>query len=427
MSMKSLKFKLFEYRQGLNHDQSDIVNIVSEHIDLCDTYSEKEVFGSLQQCLETYTYIDSVKMIMEEIDTELSGTPLLYSLKDLYSKIYRKSDRFLYEKVLSDLTECINENSDQDRMVRVLDSLKAHSWIPEISFFLSEVVDMPQEKQNYLSDAGKIEDVYSIVLQLKEGYLTYITGKWFLMSNEGISNTLLETHVKDETLLRKYRLLEQAIDYAQFEDDKINFNIAEELTITFDTVAKKMLINNETIEEGSTLETMFNSPMIPFVGKGYYPVLNETFINLDKFMKIDTVKRVYSLINPTFECYVFNFNGKMAQYRIDKRLGQSIYTYENAMPLIENVAQELGADLTFFFEDLLSEELKAIKNLEKQEKTLVEKLNDVENAILLMKEEKELLKENKNLETLYNTLLSKKHKISESIKTIKNEKNKLMN
>lgn len=424
--MKSLKLDLFEYRKNLSSEQLDIANIVTEHIDLCDTYSEKEIFGSLQRCLETYTYIDNVKQILEQIDTELSSSPLLYNLKDLYSKISRKSDRFLYETVLNDILLCINEQTDQSKMLRILDSLKAHSWIPEIAYFLSEVSETPQEKQNYLSDTGKIDDVYSIVLQLKEGYLTYINGKWFLMGESGITNTLLETHIKDENILRKYRLLEQAIDKAYFEDNKITFNVAEELTVSFNTENKSMTINNEQLESGSTLESLFNSPVIPFMGKAFYPILNETYINLDKFMKIDTVKRVSSLLNPTFECYVFNFNGQIAQYRVDKRLGHSLYTYESAMSIIENVAQELGADLTFFFEDQLSDELKEYKKIEKEEKTLVEKLNDIEDAILLMKNENQLIEENENLKKLYNSLLSKKHTISENLKVVINKKNKLI-
>jgi len=34
--MKSLKLKLFEYRKSLNIEQSEVVDIVSEHMNLCD-------------------------------------------------------------------------------------------------------------------------------------------------------------------------------------------------------------------------------------------------------------------------------------------------------------------------------------------------------------------------------------------------------
>ena len=144
-------------------------------------------------------------------------------------------------------------------------------------------------------------------------------------------------------------------------------------------------------------------------------------------MKIDTVKHIYNLANTAFECYVFNYKGKISQYRIDHRSGSSFYAYENAMPLIENVMHELGADLTFFYEDLLSDELKAKVNLENQEKQLIEKLTDVENAIINIKNESQILKENKQIQTVYNSLLSKKHKISEELKIVKNKKSELYN
>ena len=104
-------------------------------------------------------------------------------------------------------------------------------------------------------------------------------------------------------------------------------------------------------------------------------------------------------------------------------MGNSFYAFENAMPLIENVMQELGADLTFFYEDLLTEETKALVNLENEEKTLMEKLTDVDNAILTIKHEgDDIMKENKVVENLYNSLLGKKHKIAEELKEVKNKK-----
>lgn len=35
----------------------------------------------------------------------------------------------------------------------------------------------PQMKQNFKSNGGMINDVYSVVLQLKEGYLTFVKDK----------------------------------------------------------------------------------------------------------------------------------------------------------------------------------------------------------------------------------------------------------
>lgn len=425
--MKSLKLKLFEYRKDLNIEQSDVVDIVSEHMNLCDKYSEKEIYGSLTNLLDKYKFYESVNTFLNEIDTELSTQPLLYNLKDLYAKVKRKEYTFLYENALHSILECINQLTDEDRKIKILNDLKLYEWIPEVKLFLYEIASTPQTKQNYKSDGGKIDDVYSIVLQLKEGYLTYVAHKWFLMNNEGITATLAENHIKDDVQLKKLRLLEEAINRAEFTDDRIIFNIAEGLVVSFDTKAKKIYLNESEADKGTTLETLFNSPVVPFLGKAFYPVLNETFNNLDKFMKIDTVKKVSNLMNTAYECYVFNYEGKISQYRIDKYMGNSYYTFENAMPLIENVMHELGADLTFFYENQLSEEVKNRLSIETKEKSLMEKLSDTQNAILKIKDEGDLVKENKMLENLYNSLLGKKHKIAEELKVLRNEKAKLNN
>lgn len=424
--MKSLKLKLYEYKQGLNFEQSEVEAIVNEHINLCDEYSEKEIYQNLSNNLDKYKYFESVTPLLEEIDNELSKNSVLYSLKDLYAKINRKPDTFLYETTLNVILNCINESNDQDRTLRILNELKLYEWVPEVKMFLYEMSSVPQEKQNFISNGGKVNDVHSVVFEVKEGYLTYVAERWVLMNNEGINFTLLENHITDEVQLKKLRLLEQAVNSAEFNDSKITFKISEELVVTFDTKDKKIYLNESESDKGTTLETLFNSPIVPFMGKAFYPILNEAYNNLDKFMKIDTIKHVYNLVNAAFECYVFNFKGNISQYRVDKYAGSSYYKFENAMPLIENVMQELGADLTFFFENVLSDEIKAKVELEKEEKVLLEKLNDVENAILTIKAEgNDFIKENKAVENLYNSVLASRHKITEQLKDVKNKKSQL--
>lgn len=422
--MKSLKLTLFEHCKALgNIEQSEVANIVSEHIDLCDKYSEKEIYGSLTNLLERYKFYENVKTMLCEIDTELSANPVMYTLKDLYAKVARKENRFLYENALHSIMECINQLTDEDRKAKILNDLKLYEWIPEIKMFMFEMASTPQTKQNYSSKGGKIDDIFSIVLQLKEGYMTYVANKWFIMNDNGVTATLAENHIQDDTQLKKLRLLEQAVQCAEFSDSRIVFKIAEGLVVAFDTKDKKIYINESETDKETTMETLFNSPVIPFSGKGFYPILNETYNNLDKFLKIDAVKHVTNIMNSAYECYVFNFNGKISQYRVDKYMGNSYYTFENAMPLIENVMHDLGADLTFFYENQLSEEMKSKINIERQEKALMEKLTDIENAIMKIKEEgPELLKENKAIANLYNSLLGKKHKVSEELKTVKNKK-----
>jgi len=420
--MKSLKLKLFEYRNGLNIEQSDVSTIVTSHLEEYDKYSDKEIFNSLNERLETFKYFEGVKTLLEEIDNEISENSLVYTLKDLHKKISRKPDRFLYETTLTSLMECINENNDDDRKIKILNDLKMHEWIPEIKSFLGEMANTPQLKMNYISKGGVINDVYSIVLEKKEGFLTYINETWFLMNDEGISATLLENHINDENQLRRMRLLEEGVKRAIFTENSIKFKIAENFNITFNTDTKQIYLNENEKEASSTLESIFQSPYVPFMGKGFYPILNECYNSLDKFMIIDSVKHIYNLGNSTFECYVFNYKDKIAQLRLDRRSGNSYYTFEQALPLIENVMHELGTDITFFYENLISDELSKKIKLEKQEKVLLEKLTSIENAIITLKNESPIILENISVKKLYNSLLSQKHTISEQLKEVKKDK-----
>lgn len=124
--MKSLKLNLFEFRKELNIEQAEIANIVSEHIELTDKFSEKEVFSSLNKTLETYKFYDNVKLFLENTDNEMSENPVFYTLKDLYSKIARKEYRFLYENALTTLLECINVKNNEDRKIKILNDLKLY-------------------------------------------------------------------------------------------------------------------------------------------------------------------------------------------------------------------------------------------------------------------------------------------------------------
>lgn len=424
--MKSLKNNMYDFRKGLNFEQSDIATIITEHLKYADVYSEKEIYASLSNTLDKFKFYENVNAFLTEVDGELSSKPLIYSLKDLYSKLKRKDQHWMYESACNSILECIQQRSDEDKH-RILEDLKMYEWIPEVHEFLFGLASTPQAKSNFMAKGGKIEDVYSVVLQIKEGHLTYVAGTWFLLNKDGVKATLKENHITDIVQLKKLALLEDAINRADFNEDTITFNLAEGLTISFNTSNKKITLNESEADKATTLESLFNSPVVPLLAKGFYPILVETFNHLDKFVVVNTVKKVSNILNSTYECYVFNYEGKISQYRVDKRLGSSYYTYENAIPLIENVIHELGADLTFFYQDQLTEESKAKIEIQNKEKTVTEKLADVEQGILAIKESGESLTDNKALETLYNSLLGRKHKLTEELKTIKKDKVKLYN
>lgn len=422
----NIKNKLVEFNSKLTNEQTEVINIVTNHVTYCDYNSEKEITASLNKCLETYTYFDNVKEILGILNGEINENSLYYKIKDLYYKVARKENSFLYENALSMLLDCLGLNTDEDRKIKVLNELKMYDWIPEVQLFLFEMAETPQAKMNLSSKGGQIEDVYSIVLQIEEGYLAFVHDKWFKFTDKGIEGTLLENHVTDEVQLKKMRLLEQVIAVAEFEGEMINFNVGEGLIIGINSQSGKLFLNGDEADSDTTLESIYNSPVIPFMAKGYYPMMAECVANLKTFVNLDYVKKVSNVLNQKYECYVFNFKNNINQYRLDKFQGSSLMQYESALAIIENVLHDLGIDITFFYENMLSEDLKAKKELEKKEIKLNEKLEEIEEAILKIKDQDKTISEHASIKALYNTLLADKHKISEQLKTVKNEKIKYL-
>lgn len=419
--MKSLlKVKLYEFRNSLPVEMEEITSIVSEHINYTDTYSEKEIYASLDNMLEVHKYSNEIKSFLESVDTELSQSPLLYALKDTYYKLARKQDRFLYEPVMNVVMECITATTEEDRKIKIIQDLSIYEWVEEVNSLVYNITENPQMRANLTSVGGIVEDIYSVVIESENGYLTYIDENWYLLNTDGISQTLLEYHINDTVTLRRLRLLEETVKIAKFNEDTITFKIAENFNIVLNTKNKQLFINNNAKEVETTLETLFQSPVVPFECKSYYPVINEAYTNLDKFANVSVAKYIWNPVNKAFESIVFNFDNKFYQVR-KSQSGKSFLKYENAIPLIENIKQELGADVTFFFEASLSIELKQKLNLETQVKKLSESLVKIEESILLIKEEKEILSEDVAIKKLYNSLLVKKHKTSEEIKSLKNE------
>ncbi len=427
--MKSLTLNLFEFRKELTHDQMDVANIVSEHIEFCKEYSEKEVTYSLNKKLEGYTYFDNVKSLLSNLETEIKENKLYFELKDLYAKIARRENRFLYEIALNVLQECINQPSDEDRKIKVVETLTMYEWIPEVQLFLYEMASTPQEKMSISSKGGKIDDVYSLVLQVQEGYLARVHDAWFLMSENGIKGVLLETYVKDDVQLKKMRLLEQALQYGEFKGNSINFDLTENCIISINTNTGKLYLDSQETEKETTLESLFNSAIIPFGGRGMYPIIAETLDSIKKFVILDTVKKVSNIVNSAYECYVFNHQGNIYQYSVDKFAGSNTKEWPNAQSIIENVMHDLGVDITYFYENLLSEELKLKVELEKQEMKIQENLSNIETAILKIKDqsiEDKALLENTSIKKMHNDLLATRHKLAEELKAVRNKKNKVI-
>ena len=85
-----------------------------------------------------------------------------------------------------------------------------------------------------------------------------------------IEKTLLENHVKDEEDLRVLRTLETSMKYATISEDRVNFRISEYLTLGLSVTKKDGLyINDDEMNEETTLESLFSSPIIPIVNKNF--------------------------------------------------------------------------------------------------------------------------------------------------------------
>ena len=304
-------------------------------------------------------------------------------------------------------------------MSKVLNELAVYDWVPEIKLFVHNLTKSPEQRTNLLS-GGKGESVFTIVEQVEDGHIALVKDSWFLLSEEVIEKTLLENHIKDEQDLKSLRTLETAMKYANIVDDRINFRISEYLTIGL-SVEKKggLFINDDEMDGETTLESLFNSPIVPIVNKNFYPVLVEVSQNLDKFVELDVVKRVNNLINPYLECFAFNYKNTTFLYRCDERYGNSFFKYESVIELVNEVRNELNYDLTYFYENKLSKELVVKRKLEDKEREVSLKLEDVNFNIDKLKGSIKMMGESEVLNTALNNLEKRKNVLDSELLGIK--------
>jgi hypothetical protein len=417
--MKNLKLELFNFKKDLSLEQEEITMIVEGHMNACNESSEKAVIISLNERLKPYTYDKSVKSLLESLNDDIKSNELLYELKNLYNVLNTQNGGELYRQPINVLLQTINLESEQDRMSKVLNELSVYDWVPEIKLFVHNLTKSPEQRTNLLS-GGKGESVFTIVEQVEDGHIALVKDSWFLLSEEVIEKTLLENHIKDEQILRSLRTLETAMNYANIVDDRINFRISEYLTIGL-SVEKKggLFINDDEMDGETTLESLFNSPIIPIVNKNFYPVLVEVSQNIDKFVELDVVKRINNLINPYLECFAFNYKNTTFLYRCDERYGNSFFKYESVIELVNEVRNELNYDLTYFYENKLSKELVVKRKLEDKEREVSLKLEDVNFNIDKLKGSIKMMGESDVLNTALNNLEKRKNVLDSELFGIK--------
>ena len=417
--MKNLKLELFNFKKDLTLDQEEVSVIVEGHMNACNELSEKQIIVSLNERLKPYTYDKSVKSLLENLNDDMKNYELLYELKNLYNVLNSKNQGELYRQPLNVVLQTINLETDQDRMSKILNELAVYDWVPEVKLFVHNLTKSPEKKTNLLS-GGKAESTFTIVEQVEDGHVALVKDSWFLLSENTIEKTLLENHVKDEESLKSLRMLETAMKYAQVTEDRVNFRISEYLTIGL-AVGKKsgLFINDDEMNEETTLESLFSSPIVPIVNKNFYPILLEVSKNLDKFVELDVVKRVNNLINPYLELFAFNYKNNTFVYRCDERYGNSFFKYESALELVNEVRNELNYDLTYFFENKLDKELIVKRKLEDKEREITLKLEDVNFNISKVKGSIQMIGESEVLTTALKNLEKRKENLDTELQATK--------
>lgn len=417
--MKNLKLELYNFKKELSLDQEEISFVIEGHMNACNELSEKVIINSLNERLKPYTYDKSVKSLLENLNDDMKNYELLYELKNLYNVLNTKNQGELYRQPINVLLQTINLDTDQDRMSKILNELAIYDWVPEVKLFVHNLTKSPEKRTNLLS-GGKGESIFTVVEQVEEGHIALVRDSWFILTESNIEKTLLENHVKNEEDLKSLRMLETAMKYAIVTEDRVNFRISEYLTIGL-PVSKKgsIYINDDEMNEETTLESLFSSPIVPIVNKNFYPVLLEVSKSLDKFIELDVVKKVNNLINPYLEVFAFNYKNNTFVYRCDERYGNSFFKYESALELVNEVRNELNYDLTYFFENKLDKELIVKRKLEDKEREISLKLEDVNFNIEKIKGSIQMIGESEVLTTALKNLEKRRDNLDVELQSTK--------
>ena len=410
--MLNLKLELFNYKKTLDYEtQSDVSAIVQEAFNLCEQISEKRVVKYLNEKLKIYNYDKSVVGLLETLSNDLNSNILVYNLKDLYKLVELKNQGGdMYRPALVTILEIINTEEESDKMNKILNELSIHEWIPEVKSFVYSLTTAPTKRTNFNS-TGEEANVYTIVESVEGGHIALVDDSWFLLKDDVIEKTLLESHVKDEKLYT-LRTLQTAMQYANIAEDKVSFRISENLSIGMATKNKTLFINNEEVNKETTLESIFSSPIIPIVNKNFFPLIKETFANLNKFVELDVVKLVENRYNPHLKMYTFNYKENNYIYSIDKRYGSNLFKYESVNELINDVKNECKYDISEFYKNKLSNEQQVSRALEDKERLIKVDINELDKNIDRIDANIKMVGESAELSEVLNMLITEKVRLN---------------
>ena len=418
--MKNLKLELFNFKKNLKLEQLDISRIAQIHLENYDNMSEKEYSKSLRESLKPFFYDKDIKLFVENTENEISSNSLVYDLKDLFKRVERKNLGMLYRQPLVALLEIINQPDDDSRMEKILNELNLYDWVPEIKKFLFDLTNDPIERQNY-KNSGKAEKIYTLVEKVVEGHLAFVIDRWFLIAENEIKQVIADDYIKEDDKRRNIRMLEQVLQLSEISDDKIIFKIDENLTISLSTKDKSLYLNDEKLDKESTLESIFSSTIVPYLKRDYFNLISTAANNIDKFVELDIALKVNNLLNNFTESIVFNYKDKNYVYSIDSRIGSRFYAYENVTELIHDIQKELDYDLTPFFENKMSDEVKKLRTLTDKEKKINLKIEEIDESLNALKDTGNLFNESKELQEAFNNLIVYRDKLSKELFSIKEE------
>lgn len=385
-----LVLELFNYKKGLNLEQEDIENVVNSHLQLfnCDntgkTRSQKSIVRSLTENLNRFGYDKSVKTLCENLNSTLEEDELFYELEDLYRTLENSNQGMVYRHPMSVVFNILSTSSINEKKVKILNELSQYNWIPSVKNFMVKFTNNPKDIANLTSDGGKCDAVYSIVEKVKseeeEGFLSFIGEKWFMIKEDEISPSTPSNHINDREKLQRLGLLEKALRMGEFNGDQIEFEVDGDLTVGVSFKNGEIFLNGEKTDESTTIETVFESPLVSFMRKDLYPVIKEVCNNLENFVELDIVQKV-SNISKTMEAYTFNYNEKMYAYFVDQKFGNTFYEYDSASMLVNEVKTQLGYDLSKFYENKFEEEVRTKRSLEEKEKNVLKKLSEINEGL----------------------------------------------
>jgi hypothetical protein len=306
-------------------------------------------------------------------------------------------------------------------MDRVVNELSIYDWVPEIKAFMLSLDAVDEvEKQNLASGGGKAEKVYTCVVKTENGHMAWVGDRWFLLGAGVI--TAANPADMQGAMLQQFTRLSDAMKISSCDKECVSVDISESMNLAISTKNGSLKINGTQVEKETTLATLFESPLIPFDKKGLYVLCESIEKSVDCFMELDVCAKVTNFLKSGVAYYVFNYMGKVYSYKIDPKYGSTFMEYETASDLINDVKREMNIDMSYFFKSFVNKEQVKRTQLDDQEKVIVIKLKEVNEAINAIVENKSLLESSNPLKKAYDKLIARQFDLQNQLTKVKTAK-----